>query len=79
VRGDIWVTRSQITSLPKDLQIGGSLYLNRSKITSLPKDLRVGGCITVYNTPLAEKYTEEEIKEMYPGVKGKIYGAKELK
>jgi len=28
----------------------------------------------MYHTPLSKKYTEEEIKQMCPGIKGDIYG-----
>ena len=34
---------NNLTSLPKDLKIGGYLCLMRNKLTFLPEDLKVGG------------------------------------
>jgi hypothetical protein len=72
VGGSLYLTYTPITSLPDDLQVGGSLTINYTKITSLPNDLKVGGDLYVYDTPLSEKYSKEEIKQMYPGIKGEI-------
>jgi len=35
--------------------------------------LKVGGGLLLTNTPIARKYSKEEIKRMVPGVKGEIY------
>ena len=51
-----------ITSLPDNLQVGDDLYLRYTKITSLPDNLKVGGGLYLSNTPLAKKYTKEQIK-----------------
>jgi hypothetical protein len=32
----------------------------------------VGGDLYLINTPMSEKYTKEQIKQMVPGVKGDI-------
>jgi len=48
------------------------LHLYGSMIESLPPDLKVKKYINIGRTPLSEKYTEEEIRQMVPGIKGKI-------
>jgi hypothetical protein len=45
-----------------------------TKITSLPNNLTVGGYLYLYYTPLAEKYTKEEIKRMIEDKGGKVRG-----
>jgi hypothetical protein len=61
-------------SLPKGLKVGGFLDLEASKVSSLPEGLEVGTDLYIKNTPLAEKHTDEEIREMIkPGfINGKI-------
>lgn len=63
-----------LNSLPKGLKVGGFLDLEASKVSSLPEGLEVGTDLYIQNTPLAEKYTDEEIREMIkPGfINGKI-------
>ena len=73
VGGDLDLGDTPITSLPQGLKVGGDLYLNNTLITSLPQDLKVGGDLNLNNTPIAAEYTEEQIKQMVPGVKGYIY------
>jgi hypothetical protein len=62
-----------IESLPNGLKVKGSLDLRFTNITSLPSDLEVGGDLALYRTPIANRYTKEQIREMVPGVKGGIY------
>ena len=64
---------SEITSLPSGLTVGGYLNLNETSIKSLPSDLNVGGDLHLSGTPLSESHTEEQIKQMAPGIKGNIY------
>jgi hypothetical protein len=61
-------------SLPKGLKVGGWLDLEGSKVSSLPEGLEVESRLFIENTPLAEKYTDEEIRDMIkPGfINGKI-------
>jgi hypothetical protein len=73
VDGHFWGD-DYLTSLPDNLTVGKNLYIPYNKdISSLPKDLKVEGNFIIYNTLLAKKYTEEELKKMAPGIKGKIY------
>ena len=72
-KGDLDLSNTPITSLPQGLTVGGSLYLYNTKITSLPKDLKVGGYLDLHLTPLSQKYTVDQIKQMVPNVKGNIY------
>jgi hypothetical protein len=72
VEKSLYLRNAKITSLPNGLKVGGSLELFNSPITSLPSDLEVGRDIWLSDTPISEKYTEEEIKQMVPGVKGEI-------
>lgn len=74
VGGDLNLFRAPITSLPDNLtRIGGDVNLNRTKITSFPSNLTVGGDLHLFDTPLSEKYSKEEIRAMVPNVKGEIY------
>jgi hypothetical protein len=73
VTGNLRFANILITLLPNNLTVGDDLNVNNTKISSLPKNLKVGGNFIIYNTPLAEKYTEKEIRKMAPGVKGRIY------
>ena len=78
VGGTLDLSGTQITTLPDGLSVGGYLYLKDTPITTLPNGLRVGGYLYLRDTPIAKlfiskKYTQEQIKQMYPGVKGEIY------
>jgi len=72
VRGSLSLTYTPITSLPDNLTVGGYLNLSGTEITELPDNLKVGGDLYLMYTPISEKYTKEQLKEMLPGVKGKI-------
>ena len=61
-----------INSLPDNLKVGRNLYLNNTPITSLPDNLEVGGYLYLSDTPISKKYTAQEIRQMVPGVKGRI-------
>jgi len=67
------LNKTYITNLPKGLKVGGALYLRNTPITSLPKDLEVGYTLHLWNTPISKKYTEQQLKQMLPNVKGRIY------
>lgn len=55
----------------------GNLDLENTPITSLPNNLKVGGYLYLNNTPLAKKYSKDQIKQMIEdkggNVKGSIY------
>jgi hypothetical protein len=72
VKESLYLRNAKITSLPNGLKVGGSLELFNSPITSLPSDLEVGRDLWLSDTPISEKYTEDEIRQMVPGVKGDI-------
>ena len=62
-----------LQSLPNGLKVYGELDLRDTNITFLPSDLEVGGDLALYRTPIANRYTKEQIREMIPGVEGRIY------
>jgi len=62
-----------LKSLPNGLKVKYYLDLRHTNLTSLPSDLEVGGDLALYRTPIANRYTKEQIREMVPGVKGGIY------
>ena len=72
VGGDLSLNNTPITSLPDNLTVGGYLYLNGTPITSLPDNLKVGGSLYLRNTPLSKTHTVYQIRQMAPGVKGRI-------
>lgn len=64
---------TSITSLPPGLTVKGYLDLGYTPVASLPPDLSVGGILNLRGTPLSKSYTEEQIRQMAPGVKGNIF------
>jgi len=62
----------ELTSLGNLQSVGGDLYLEEAQITSLGNLKSVGGDLNLYGTPISEKYSEEEIRQMVD-VKGEIY------
>jgi len=73
VGGNLNLYGTKVTTLPQGLTVGGGIYSYDTEITALPKDLKVGSFLDLSNTPLSKKYSEEQIKQMVPGVKGSIY------
>ena len=51
----------------------GDLNLSRIPIQTLPDGLKVGGNLYLSHTPIAKQYNYQQLKQMYPGVKGDIY------
>ena len=65
----------KLTKLPDNLHVGGDLNLfNCRKITELPNKLYVGGLFIIFKTPLANKYTDEQIYEMITSKGGTLIG-----
>ena len=63
----------QLTKLPDELHVGGNLNLyGCEQLTELPDYLYVGFNLSIKNTPLADKYTDEEIYEMVASTGGII-------
>jgi hypothetical protein len=63
---------STIQSLPDNLTVIKGLYIIDTNISLLPKNLKVQGDFVLYDTPLSKKYTEKQIRQMSPGIKGDI-------
>ena len=53
VRGDLNLSKTQITSLPEGLKVDGMLNLYKTQITSLPPGLQVGGDLYLFGVPCA--------------------------
>jgi hypothetical protein len=65
---------TSLESLPNGLKVKHFLNLEGcTNLQSLPKGLKVGGYLNLRGTPLAKKYTKEEIRKMVPNLKGNIY------
>ena len=78
VEGDILASFCfGLTELPNKLYVERNLYINYTNIINLPKYLYVGGNMSVWDTPLVKKYTEDEISEAIKlgggRVRGKIF------
>ena len=73
VGGGLNLMGTQIKTLPAGLEVGGSLDLSHTPIKSLPDGLKVGGNLYLSHTPIAKQYNYQQLKQMYPGVKGDIY------
>ena len=75
VGGELTLRRCrQLTKLPDNLHIDSYLDLDNSGIINIPNNLYVGDDLYVYNTPLANKYTDEKIREMITSKGGTIIG-----
>ena len=55
---------TQITKLPNYLYVGDHLNIEGTNIEEIPNNLYVEFDLYIENTPLAKKYTNEEIYEM---------------
>lgn len=64
IKSSLDLSFSKIASLPKGLKVWGFLDLAGTKVASLPEGLEVGSRLFIENTPLVEKYRDEEIREM---------------
>ena len=65
---------NQLTKLPDNLYVKESLDLCGTNIEKLPNNLYVGVNLYINNTPLAKKYTDDEIREMITSKGGTIKG-----
>jgi len=66
---------NRLTKLPDKLYVGGSLNLTGcSELTEIPNNLYVGRSLFIDNTPLAKKYTNEQIREIVTSTGGQIIG-----
>ena len=75
VNGSLYLSGcQQLTELPNNLYVEYSLDLNDTNIEKLPNNLYVGRNLYIYNTPIFNKYTDEEIREMITSKGGKING-----
>jgi hypothetical protein len=65
-----------LTSLPKNLKVGGYLNLYNTKITSLPEGLHLDGNLYIFKTNFTN-FSDGELREMIkPGfIKGSIIRA----
>ena len=72
VGGGLNLGNTQIKSLGNLISVGGFLFLYKIPIESLGNLISVGGNLDLRYTPLSEKYTEEEIRQMVD-VKENIY------
>jgi len=60
--------------LPKGLYVGDSLDLMDTNIDSLPEGLYVGAGLFIAGSPLAKKYTDQEIRDNVDSTGGEIIG-----
>ena len=73
--GNLNLSYSNITKLPNDLYVSGELDLRGCKqLEKLPNNLYVGIDLYIGNTPLADKYTDEEIIKIVESTRGQIEG-----
>ena len=66
VHYDLDLGYTPLESLPDNLTVNGNLYLANTKITELPKNLNVGGGLSLWATPLSNKYTKEQLAREIP-------------
>ena len=71
----LYLDKTKITSLPDNLKVNGSLFLDDSKISSIPNNLQVEGSLTFPRTPLSDKYTAEQIRQIIEDKGGFVRGS----
>ena len=64
----------ELIKLPNGLHVGESLDLRGTNISEIPNNLYVGVDLFIRDTPLAEKYTDEEIRNIITSKGGTIVG-----
>jgi hypothetical protein len=65
----------KILKYPKTLFVEGALFLTYTNIAELPNQIFVGEDLLIQGTPLADKYTDEQLYEMAKSLEGgKIRG-----
>ena len=64
----------ELKKLPDDLYVGGFLDLTNTNILELPNNLYVDGFLRIGDTPLAKKYTDEQIRDIVASTGGRIRG-----
>ena len=75
VDGSLYLIETGITELPDNLYVGDRLILRGcTQLSKLPDNLYVGGDLHVYGTPLANKYSNDEIRDMIISTGGEIKG-----
>ena len=65
----------KITKLPDNLYVVEDLDLSGTNITELPDNLYFGWNLYIKNTPLAKKYTDQEIRDIVASTGNKIRGS----
>ena len=70
----LFLRDTEITTLPDNLQVGFDLKIFYTKISTIPNNLKVGHDFIARHTPLAEKYTAEQIQKMIEGRGGYVRG-----
>ena len=72
IGGELYLHRTPIQRLPDNLTVDGDIKANWTQLSELPRNLVVGKNLELQDTPLAKKYTREQLKQLLPGVKGRI-------
>ena len=67
----------KVNALPKGLSVGKNVFASSTSIDSISPDIQVKGSLYVDYTPIAKRYTPDQLKKMLPGVSLKIYAARE--
>jgi hypothetical protein len=72
INGSLDLNNNPIETLPTGLHVSGYLDLAGTRINSIPRGLRVGNFLALFRTPLAEKYSETEIRNMIEKSGGRV-------
>jgi len=69
MKGNLNLGNTKVSYLPENLKVGGYLNLHNTSINSLPEGLTVGGGLYLSNTPISKKYTDCQLRKMFPNLK----------
>ena len=74
-KGNVYLPDEKtLTKLPDNLHVDSYLDLDNSGIINIPNNLYVEGDLYIYNTPLAKKYSSDQIREMITSKGGTVIG-----
>jgi hypothetical protein len=58
------IQKAPLSVLPDNLHVRDRLLLDQTQVADIPNGLRVGGDLTIRQSPLGQKYTEEQIAKI---------------
>jgi hypothetical protein len=74
VKGQISFVKSKITEIPDNFRCNNTFIVSGTGLNKIPNNLYVNGDFILYDTPIAQQYTADEIKKLIKSLGGYIKG-----